>query len=489
MRRLDFSRLWTGRHDEVLTSGSILIGEDGRVNSIEGNCCSDTSVFVMPAFVDAHSHFTAMGLAESLTDLSGVSSAGDLLEMVSSAVARGEGILQCGRFDESEWSRPDLPSLEQLDSATGDRPVFIRRVCGHLALVNSAMMSILPSDTPDLERAAGILREDMVLNFNTYFPPSRGALEKAVSDASRKALASGVTAVGSMESFTNLEFLSGIDAGVRLSCSVFWQDLVPFLESSLPERKGEFFVQGVKLFLDGALGAKNAAVSEGFLDAPSGELIYSDDELLRVLERIGDLGMTPVLHAIGAIALEQIDRVYSLLDTQEYTDFRIRIEHAEELVPAWPGNWNPELHVFSMQPNFVNRWQMPGGLYYSRLPCSRVLQLNPFGLLTEAGFLLGFGSDCMPFGPLRGLGGATGHPFAGFRLSIDQALRAYTLGAAEICCFKELSRPVEPGRPADLIVLSGDPFTGIPFEELTIVATLKDGMIVYDTDNPLLKTE
>jgi len=489
MRRLDFSRLWTGRHGEVLTSGSILIGEDGRVNSITGDCCSDTDVFVMPAFVDAHSHFVAMGLAESLTDLSGLSSAGDLLEMVALAAEEGKGILQCERFDESEWSRPDLPSLEQLDSATGDRPVFIRRVCGHHALVNTAMMSILPSDTPDLDRAAGILREDMVLNFNTYFPPSRDVLEKAVSDAAGKAFASGVTALGTMEPFINLEFLSGIDAGVRLSCSVYWQDFEPFLDSGIPQQKGEFFVQGVKLFLDGALGAKNAAVSEGFLDAPPGKLIYSDDELLKALERIGDLGMTPVLHAIGALALEQIDRVYSLLDTRVYNDFRIRIEHAEELIPAWPGNWNPELHVFSMQPNFVNRWQMPGGLYYSRLPGSRVRQLNPFGLLNEAGFLLGFGSDCMPFGPLLGLGGATGHPFDGFRLSIEQALGAYTLGAAEVCGFTELSRPVEPGRPADLIVLSGDPFTGIPFEELTIVATLKDGMIVYDTDNLLLDTE
>jgi len=489
MRKLDFSRLWTGRHGEVLASGSILIGEDGRVSSIAGNCCSGTNAFVMPAFVDAHSHFVAMGLAESLTDLSGVSSSRELLEMVALAAAEGDGILQCGRFDESEWSCPDLPSLEQLDSATGDRPVFIRRICGHHALVNSAMMSILPPDTPDLERATGNLREDMVLNFSTHFPPSRDALEKAVSDAAEKAFASGVTALGSMEPFINLEFLSGIDAGVRLSCNVYWQDLVPFLDSSLPQRKGEFFVPGVKLFLDGALGAKNAAVFEGFLDAPPGELIYSDDELKNALERIGDLGMTPVLHAIGAVALEQIDRVYSLLDARVYAGFRIRIEHAEELIPAWPGNWDPDLHVFSMQPNFVNRWQMPGGLYYSRLPRNRVLQLNPFGLLSKAGFLLGFGSDCMPFGPLLGLGGATGHPFEAFRLSIEQALRAYTLGAADVCGFTELSRPVEPGRPADLIVLSGDPFTGIPFEELTIVATLKDGMIVYGADNLLLDTE
>ncbi len=491
MKRLDASLLWAGKGSELLEDTSLLIDEDGRIASIERGCRSGRGLFVMPSFVDSHCHFLWMGLAESMPDLSLLSSAGEMLELVASETGKGEGILQCERFDESTWESPLLPTLEQLDAVTGDRPTCLRRVCGHLALVNTAMVRMLPLDTPDLDRDKGILTEEMVINWNTHFPPSEERLEQAVRDATSMAFSRGVTALGTMESWESICRIRKSGTDVRISISVMYQDLDRFIESSHEATGSGLRITGVKLFLDGALGARNAAVAEGYIDAPPGELIYTDEELRGMLDRISGLGLVPTVHAIGGSALRQLDRISSTVlmsGCPESPVVRLRVEHAEELMPAWPGTWDPGVHLFSMQPNFVVRWQMPGGMYYNRLEFDSALHLNPFAAVSEGGFVLGFGSDNMPFGPLEGLAGATCHPVPEFRLSCHRALEAYTLGSAEVCGFDDMVRPLGKGRPADLVVLSGSPFDSMDFSELRIVGTLRDGRIMYGPGD-LLTTE
>jgi predicted amidohydrolase YtcJ len=492
MKRLDASLLWAGRGSDVLEGVSLLIDEEGRIAGTECSSRSGSGYFVMPSFVDSHCHFLWMGLAESMPDLSRISTAEQMLELVASEAARGEGILQCERFDESTWENPVLPSLVQLDAATGDRPTFLRRVCGHMAILNSAMIRLLPEDTPDLDRINGILTEDMVINFNTHFPPSEETLEQAVHDASSMAFSRGVTAIGTMESWKSICWIRKYGTSVRLSVSLMYQDLDHFLES-LPEPvENDIRFSGVKLFLDGAIGARNAAVATGYIDAPPGKLIYSDEVLKGMLERIMDLGLVPTVHAIGGSALRQLDRVSSAVLASGGSGnhaARLRVEHAEELMPAWPGTWDPGVHLFSMQPNFVSRWQMPGSMYYSRLEFDSALHLNPFAPVSEAGFVLGFGSDNMPFGPLEGLAGATRHPVPEFRLSCFRALEAYTLGSAELCGFDELAHPLGKGRPADLVVLSDNPLDSKEFSELSIVATIRDGTIMYGPEDLLVREE
>jgi predicted amidohydrolase YtcJ len=116
------------------------------------------------------------------------------------------------------------------------------------------------------------------------------------------------------------------------------------------------------------------------------------------------------------------------------------------------------------------------------------LRLNPFALVLENGFRLGFGSDNMPFGPLYGITGATGHPVPGFRLSCQAALQAYTLGSAWMCGFHHLAVPLGPGRPADMAVLSGNPFDA-GFEGLEVVATLRGGSVVHGPPDLLSREE
>jgi hypothetical protein len=485
MRRLEAPLLWTGDGDRVLEARTVLIGDDGLISDILPGG-GKGSLFVMPSFVDSHCHFTWMGLMESMPDLSGVRGAAGLLAAVGALRDGGSGILQCERFDESEWDDPSLPTLGELDAVTGGRPAFIRRVCGHKALVNSAMMAMLPPGTPDLDRERGILTEDMVINWNAFFPPGEEELSRAVGDAGSRAFSEGVTAVGTIESWPFVEAILGTGTDVRLSVNVLYRDMDRMLRDS-PAASDRFRAGGVKLFLDGALGARNAAVSAGYLDAPSGRLIHDDDELAGMIERIWCEGFQPVVHAIGGKALGQLDRVSTGVSRRigsRLSAGGLRVEHAEELLPAWPGTWDPSLHAFSMQPNFVARWQQPGGLYEARLPRESARRLNPFGLVRRCGFRLGFGSDNMPFGPLRGIPGAVGHPVPEFRLPGPDALRAYTLDAAGMCGFPELARPLEAGRPADLVVLSGNPLDSDDMSGIRVVETILGGETVYGSADP-----
>jgi predicted amidohydrolase YtcJ len=441
----------------------------------------------MPSFVDAHCHLAWMGFGDVFMDLRSVRSGRELLDALSrraasdsSAVLRGEA------WDDSLWVDPALPAQDELDNACGGRPAFLRRICGHAALLSSSAISMLEGAGRRAARRGALLVEGPVIDFDSLFPPDAGTLAAAFRAGMGRAFPAGVTALCTMEPGRNLQALSeAVTDGLRISVGVFRQDAF----GELPEMPRWVRLLGVKAFLDGAIGASSAAMSLPFADGSRGGLLMEDGELLDLLLRTARAGMVPILHAIGGEALRQASGVSlaALHAESGLARLGVRIEHAEELLAVWPGRWLPGFHRFSMQPNFVRRWQQPGGLYESHLGTSRSLSLNPFATVLAAGFDLGFGSDGMPFGPLYGMPGATGHPAPGLALPVGPALSAYTLGSARMSGFDDLARPVAPGRPADLVVLSGDPFESGP-EGLEVVSTICGGRVVHG-DRSVMEAE
>jgi predicted amidohydrolase YtcJ len=450
------------------------------------NCGSET--FVIPSFVDAHCHFVWSGLECLYLDLSRTESSADLLELVEAAAGSGGigRILRGFGFDESIWKHPEQPTLDELDRVTGNRPVFLRRVCCHEALVNSAMMELLPAGSPGLDRSAGIIKEGIALSFDSLFPPDMKTIMRACSMATELAYSSGVTAVYTFEPLITAKLLLESSQRMRTAVSLFGTD-AGFLGDA-PDEIGTVIdrIDSLKYFLDGSLGASTAAVSGTYLDRTVTRPLLTDDQVLLSLELASNLGLNAVYHAIGGRALAQLDRVSSSLlekcDPEAMPS--IRIEHAEELTFDWPGGWNPAVHSFVMQPNFTDRWQRCDGLYERKLGKDRSLALNPFSLVARSAFKLGFGSDGMPFGPLNGLAGATDHPLKEFSIDTGQAIEAYTTGAAEICGFTDLAKPLIHGRVADLTVLSADPFR-TPWADLEIVATISSGNVVFGAEELL----
>jgi len=442
-----------------------------------------SACFAMPAFVDAHWHLFWAGFEATSLLLDAARSKRELLDCVARAVKAGPELVRGEKLDESAWDAPELPTLAELDRATGAVPVFLRRVCGHLALANSALLRRLPAEIAAPVAATGVLKEKPVLDFDRMFPRSMADSAAAMHRAAALALAHGVTAVGSMEPLRHCQMLAEHDLAIDVRYAAFAEDLAE-LEGwlSSPGQAGlPAGLFGLKLFLDGGLGAMTAAVASGFVDGTHGQLIYEDGALLESLRKAVGLGLQPVVHAIGGRALQQLDRVSQALcaELPRARQLGIRVEHAEELAAAWPGGWDRAVHRFSMQPNFVRRWQMPDGMYAHKLGWPAARSLNPFALVHHARFELGFGSDGMPFGPLWGLTGALQHPNPAERLSLHAALHAYTLGAARLCGFEALAQPLGPGRRADLVLLSDSPFRVEALDELKVLGVIRRGELVY----------
>ncbi len=474
MKTLCCSSVWTGGESPPLGPSRIIIDGD-RIEAILPAARQAPGLHVIPAFVDAHCHFLWMGLAEASLDLSGCRGKSDILDALASAgvkdgITRGEG------WDESLWPDPSLPGLEEIDAAAGGNPVFLRRICGHAALVSTAMLRLLAGRCGRLDPPPDgpLVREDPVLRSFDLFPPSERELDDAKAAAEAKALSMGVTALSSTESSIHaMRLLEDGPARIGMTISVFEGGRGAV---SGPASRGRVSITGRKMFLDGAFGARTAAVAGAFRDGSSGMLLHDDETLERMISDAWRAGLRPVVHAIGGRALGQLDRVGGRCRAKDPRGSHagIRVEHAEELLAVWPGGWTPGFHFFSMQPNFVRRWQLPGGMYEDRLPAEDAVRLNPFRTVLGAGLLLGFGSDCMPFGPLWGLEGATAHPEASLGLTREEALRAYTLDAAAVAGFEDLAVPLGPGRPADLAVLSADPLSA-PWDGIRVVATIAGG--------------
>ncbi|MBN2587366.1 MAG: amidohydrolase family protein [Candidatus Fermentibacteraceae bacterium] len=482
MKIIECGGVWVGPGRPSLGPTRIYIAE-GMIEDMEAAPEIHSDLFVIPAFVDAHCHFLWSGLQTVMLDLGEAGSAGEMLDMVSrESGTDGTGsILRGFGFDESTWSGGGLPSLEELDRASGDRPAILRRVCGHTALLNSSMMRLLPEDSPGLDRSTGIVREGINSDLGRMFPPEGKVLRQACRNAVRMAQAVGVTSVYTFENYMTSKVLRDSKPGMRISICLYGNEVLDDPRGSALKE-----ASGLKFFLDGSIGASTAAISGKYSDGSEAFPLMSEAEVMEALELSDSLNVVPVFHAIGGRALSLLDRVSgAFLDERGgRCPHGIRVEHAEDLASCWPGSWDPEVHCFVMQPNFVNRWQMPGGLYEQKLGPETALSLNPFRQVMDADFRVAFGSDGMPFGPLLGLAGATGHPDPEQRLAVDAALYAYTLEAASVCGFREIAGSLRPDRVADLAVLSGNPFT-THWEELEVVGTLYKGRVVFEKERVL----
>ncbi|NLP04768.1 amidohydrolase family protein [Candidatus Fermentibacteria bacterium] len=468
-------RLWTGLGGDTLDGCLVRFGR-GRIESLEPSCGPWDFMFAMPSFVDAHCHLLWLGFESVFADLSWTRSKEDILGWLSrSPSPPGGEFLRGEKWDDSAWSPGALPTLGEMDAASGGAPVFLRRVCGHAALVNSASLSLMRGAGLDPGGPGPLIVEKPVLGFDTAFPPGSGTLSTALSTAVDRALECGVTAVTTTESGRHLEAYGSRGTGLlRASISVFREDL----EDRLAEASG-LGIRGMKIFLDGAIGARTAAMDEPFDDGSTGLEAAGEGELGDLIADCWEAGLVPMVHAIGGRALRLLDRAggAALRKARQGLRSQIRVEHAEDLLSAWPGGWDTGVHLFSMQPNFVARWQQAGGMYETRLGPERARALNPFGPVLRAGFTLGFGSDGMPFGPLYGLSGAVGHPDPVLGLAMSEALEAYTLGAARISGFEDLAVPLGPGRPSDMALLSASPFEA-PLDEVAVEGVLASGELI-----------
>ena len=441
-----------------------------------------------PGFCDAHVHLTWLATTHLGPDVSEAGSLDELLAIVRGwrGPGRGPGVqwIVAAGFDESIWTEKRLPEKSDLDRIESRRPVLVKRVCGHVGVVNTAGLALLPPG-PHTEAATGRIAESDLGALNDRLRPDPEALAQVVPQVVQTLHAHGVTAVHDVISPEMLRALQiqrdRAGLGLRISCALPSSTLEALRACGVQRGLGdaELRILGIKIFVDGSLGAHTAWLRDPYADDPStrGVPLVGAEELAAMAAAADAAGLQLMVHAIGDAA---IDRAIDALQphARAGNPLRHRLEHIEVTPPdlvqrlAASGLWA------CVQPNFAGRWSRPGGMNEQRLG-RRLAHCNAYASLMRAGMPLGFGSDCMPLGPLAGLRAAVEHPIAAERLEPSQALDLYTAGAASLVHAEEHHGRIRPGLAADLVVLSHDPLDPRGLAAAQVEATFVAGDLVH----------
>ncbi|MBI4393086.1 MAG: amidohydrolase [Euryarchaeota archaeon] len=424
--------------------------------------------FLLPGFIDAHTHLAKYGVLLSQVPLGQARSVEDVVRRLAAASCKappGDWVVGYG-WDETNWTVARYLTREDLDKASSTHPILASRVDRHMAAVNSTALRrlALPAGLHGVEEmagtATGVLKE-------SAWDAARRLVEPEGTDAGtfldagiKEAASLGVTSVHNLDCANDLAAYGAAENASRIRAYLMHGAAQMEALTSLGVTRGvgsEFLrLGGVKFYVDGSIGARTAALRNDYDDAPGvrGELTYRSDELAEWFANCDRAGLQIAAHAIGDDGIEQALDAFD--DADVSTEARHRLEHFEMASIEQMRRAVSMGILLSMQPNFTGEWGRPGGMYERRVG-KRASTMNALRTAVDEGATLAFGSDHMPFGPLYGLHWAVNAPFDCQRISVEEALQAYTIGGA-FASFEEMSKgSIEPGKAADLVVLGKDP--------------------------------
>jgi hypothetical protein len=474
------------RGDRIVAVGSAaevraFVGPHTRVLDVHGQT-------VLPGLVDAHCHLYGLGRSLEELSLRGMKSPEAVAASVAAAAkSRPEGEWITGRgWDQNLWQPPAFPGHATLDAAAPRHPVALERIDGHALWANAAALHAagIGRGTPDppggkiVRDAAGeptgVLIDRAMELVESKEPPASAAVRaRRILHAAEVAVSEGLTAVHEMgiDDETVAVYRSLAREG-RLPLRVHAYLAGAGQVDTLPTRKPDadpdgtamFVLRGVKLFADGALGSRGAALLAPYDDDPgnTGLMLTSPDELARAAKIAAKSGFQLAVHAIGDRGNRAVLDAFAAAGAGPGRDLRFRVEHAQVVAPEDIGRFAALGAVASMQPTHATS-DMPWA--EARLGPKRIHGAYAWRSILATGAHLAFGSD-FPIeetAPLLGIYAAVtrqdadGKPPGGFlpdqRLTLDEALHAFTVEPAW-AAFAEKHRGVlAPGFVADITVL------------------------------------
>ncbi|MEV6574667.1 amidohydrolase [Streptomyces sp. NPDC051577] len=417
---------------------------------------------VTPAFTDAHVHTTSTGLALTGLDLSDARTLADALDRVRAHADRrpADRVLLGHGWDAARWPERRAPRREELDRATGGRPLYLSRIDVHSAVVTTALLDLVPG-------GAGMVAGDGPLTADAHHAvravalgavgpaqraeAQRAALDRAASLGIGSVHECGGPQISSPEDFTALLDLARSHPGPRVFG--YWADR----DLDLAKRLGAVGAAG-DLFVDGALGSHTACLHAPYTDAAHTGTGYLDaGDVAAHVAACTEQGLQAGFHAIGDAAVSAVvEGVRAAADKVGLARVRAarhRVEHAEMMTPATIAAFAELGLTASVQPAFDAAWGGEDGMYADRLGVERARTLNPYAALLKAGVPLAFGSDApvTPLDPWGTVRAAAFHRTPEHRISVRAAFAAHTRGG-----WRALGRDdagtLVPGAPADYAV-------------------------------------
>jgi predicted amidohydrolase YtcJ len=480
--------------------------------------------FLMPGFNDAHVHLDDAGTMKLSVDLTGVKSLEELRARVDKKVAEskaGDWILGSG-WDETLWPVKVTPTRFDLDEVSNGHPVFLVRIDGHIAVANTRALQLgsitLASRNPQggqIDRnvngePTGVLRETAQAAVLGVIPKPthrlrREGLELALADLAEH----GVTSAQDYSPvWENFQIYEELEKEGKLTARITewlpFDDPVEELDrkrNSHPQSDLMLHTGMLKGFMDGSLGSHTAAMLEPYADDPknSGLPRYDAAKLNEMTTERVLAGFQIGLHAIGDKGVQMALDAFAGAEKAAHDahvrapnggdEFRLRIEHAQVTTPAQIGQFKTLKVIASMQPSHLLndiRWAQ------DRLGPKRAATSYAWLAFVNKGVTLAFGTDypVEPVTPFRGLYAAVTRKsengkqeyFPEQRLTMDQAIAAYTTGSA-FGEFEEKEKgTLVPGMLADFIVLDRDPTASSPEKLLgtKVLRTVVGGKTVFE---------
>jgi hypothetical protein len=503
------------------------VGKNAEIEKLKGPQTQVVDLgghFVMPGFNDAHMHLADAGLQKLSVDLTGVKSLDEMRQRVLAKVETakaGDWILG-GGWDETLWPVQTTPTRWDVDEVSSGHPVFLGRIDGHIAVANTRALQLasvtLASRDPEGGRIdrndngepTGILRETARKAVETVIPkPTHDKLRQGIEAGLNDLAEHGVTSAQDYSpDWQNFQIYEELEKEGKLTARI--SEWLPFDDSvedlskkrdAHPQSDLMLHTGMLKGFMDGSLGSHTAALLEPYADDAknSGLPRYEADKLNELAKARALAGFQLGFHAIGdkgiQMALdafaeaEKAAREAKVKAANGGDDFRERIEHAQVTTPAQIARFKELKVIASMQPSHVltdMRWAR------DRLGPKRAATSYAWAAFLNKGVSLAFGTDfpVEPVTPFRGLYAAVTRKsengkleyFPEQRLTMDQAIAAYTTGAA-FAEFEEKEKgKLVPGMLADFVVLDRDVTAASPEKVLSIkvLRTVVGGKTVYE---------
>ena len=502
----------------VMNGKIVAVGTNAEIKKLakaQTNTIDAGGKLVIPGFNDAHVHFLEGGYQLSSVDLRDAKSPDEFVRRIKEFAAKlpkGRWILG-GKWDHENWTPSNLPTAALIDAATPDNPVFIDRLDGHMALANSAALKLAGVDknTKDVAggeivrdsngNPTGVLKDAAMMYVNKVIPPFtfEQRLEQAEA-ATNYAASLGVTSVQDMSAGTDVGVYQELARQGKLKTRIY--GCSPLADYSRWEKTGVRRAFGndwvrvgcLKGYSDGSLGSTTAWFFAPYLDAPNSSGLASDEipKMLANIRAADKADLQINIHAIGDKANDTILSDYEKIAQENGAkDRRFRIEHAQHLRLKDIKRFGALKVVASMQPFHLaddGRWA------HKRLDEPRLKGTYAFRTILDTGGNLAFGTDwaVAPLNPLLGVHAAVtrqtldGKNPNGWipeqKISVEESVRAYTLGSAFAEFQENAKGSISVGKLADFVILSDDIYTINPndINKVKVLKTIVDGKVVYD---------